>query len=155
MPTVWGSEPDSWHRMGVLVSSTREQKTHIYFSFTCSPLKKEVTDGGGGDALKQEMTSIPSATQLTTMIKNGNRERGKRHLNTTAKENRCQPASCSLHSCLSRLIKQVFFFLLNVSYRNIDDTYVWFQWISIVELINKRIIRDVLANQVNVNLITM
>lgn len=33
-----------------------EQKTYIYFSFTCSQLKKEVWEGG------QEMTSIPSAT---------------------------------------------------------------------------------------------
>lgn len=32
--------------------------------------------GRGGDGLKQEMTSIPSATQLTAMIKK--RERGDR-----------------------------------------------------------------------------
>lgn len=48
-----------------------KQKTLIYFSFTCSLLKEEVTDGGGGYGLKQEMTSIASATQLATVIKNG------------------------------------------------------------------------------------
>lgn len=51
-----------------------EQKTNINFSFTHSQLKKEAADGGGGDGLKQEMTSIPSATHLTIMIKNGKRE---------------------------------------------------------------------------------
>lgn len=49
---------------------TAKQKTQIYFPFTRSQLKKEVEDEGV-DGLKQEMTSVPLATQLTIMIKKG------------------------------------------------------------------------------------
>lgn len=78
VPTVWGLEQATDTGWVCWFPPPAEQKTCIYFSFTCSQLKEEVTDEEGGDSLKQEMTSIPSATQLTTMIKNGKREIGKR-----------------------------------------------------------------------------
>lgn len=55
-----------------------EQKAHIYFYFTCSQLRKEVTDEEGGEGLRQEMTSMSCATQLKILIKNGKLATGEK-----------------------------------------------------------------------------